>query len=270
MRFCSLPFFVTLLIPAISIADDSFVYNRQPAPVQQQQIQQYEYEQQQQMPTSDVGQQGGVVMQQPASAAMGYVQQGGAYGNPGMASASNDQRAYINTGGNIHEIPSTPPGWDSLTTGTMNGGGVLGNNNGMNNGFGNNGSNPLGLNGNQFTDGTAANELLGSMATGSARQTYGNVGVTSDGSMSPSERAAYAVVLGSLLQAVQGQPNTVSGSSPGYNGAGWQPVTPAYNSSLPAQGAQQFPRFGVQQGGTMGISAPAVPCPRGGIAGVNC
>ncbi len=167
-------------------------------------------------------------------------------------------QGVISNGGNVHEVPATPPGWDSLTTGTANGGGVLGNGNGMNGGYGS----PLGtLSGNNIiTNGNAANDLLNSMASGGARQSFGDVSVSSDGDVSPQERAMYAAFLGSLLQTVRAQPDTAPGTATSYNGGGWKPVTPAFNTGVPAHS------------GSMGVSAPAVPCPNGarGVAGVGC
>lgn len=271
MRLSSLPFFAVMLIPAITCAEDSFVYTRKyDGSVQQQpELQQQQYQYQQQAPYAP--QPNGVVTQ-PAPAT-GYVNQqggyqngyqGGAYGDPGMVADSNQPQVI----GNGHVIPATPPGWDSLTTGESNGGGVLNNGNGFNGGYG---SNPINtLSGNPITNGQAANGLLNSMATSAPRQSYGNVSVTSDGDMSPRERAMYASFLGSLLQYVQSQPDTVTTSTPGYGGGGWQPVTPAYNTAVPVQGSQ--PRFGGQQGGNVGLSAPAVPCPNGarGVVGMGC
>lgn len=272
MRLAHLPLFAAALIPAFAAADDGFVYTRKYAEPAQQPQMQTQQEPQMQQQTPYAAQPVGGGMQHPVPA-MGYVNQQSGYADegyydPGTYTGNNQQRAYINTGGNIHEIPSTPPGWDSLTTGTSNGGGVLNNGDGLNNGFG---SNPINtLNGNPITNGQAANGLLNSMVTNAPRQSYGNVSVTSDGAISARERGMYAAFLGSLLQFVQSQPDTVSGSPSGYNG-GWQPVTPAYNTGMPVQGSQPA-RFGVQYGGTVGVSAPAVPCPNGarGVVGNGC
>ncbi len=250
MRPYYLPLLVTLLAPAIGGANDFVFTNKRVQPEQQQEEL---MQQEQQYPAQQQGQQQGqqqVQQMQQQGGAVGYTGQQGMLTNGTM----NSQPLVV---GNGHEVPPSPPGWDSLTTGTANGGGVLGSGNAM-------GSDPVNtLNGNPITNGSVAQSLLGNMANGEYRASYGDVSVGSDGDMSPKERAMYASFLSSLLQVVRSQPDTVANPTNGYNGGGWQPVTPAFNNT------SQPARFNTQPG-SMGISAPAVPCPRGGVAGAGC
>lgn len=271
MRYTASATVIALLVfPALSHADDSFVYSRQYATQKvlgseassgddPQSQTAYPIEQPvQPAPQAYAPQQ--PQPQAPNYAPQGYAQQGyAAQPNPaqyGQAVPVQSIQQY--QGQSQYNVPATPPGWDSLTTGEANGGGVIGSANG--------GGTASGM----FT-GDVNSRLMGTNMpqniiaglSSAGDNGYGYADGTVASVSSAKERAMYGAFLNSMLQFVQSQPNGTPVTNPdnSYGGGGWRSINGAAYQQMPAMNT--MPAMNGYSG-SVGVSPPAaIPCVRG-------